>query len=343
MQRHDAVKRGSRVASALGALLLTCAAFAWCQSVGDVHIEPRKMANDSAALTKPAEGVLSTNSRPFQAVVDVVLVPVVVTDGLNRPVLDLNKQDFTLLENGKPQEIRYFSREQAPISIALLLDVSKSMSNKVDAEQAAIAEFVKNANPDDEYFAIAFSDRPRLLAESTQSVDEVERRLLSAERGGATAMLDAIYMAESKLRSARYKRRAIVIISDGGDNASRYTLHEIKQLVRESDVQIYAIGLFDSFFHTVEEKLGKQWLSEITDDSGGRTVTVNNQAKLPQAAAAVSWEMRNEYVMGYTTTSSGKGSWRTIKVRLASSANSRRLTIHHRKGYYALGMPAGEP
>ncbi len=343
MQRHDAVKRDFRVASTLCAWLLACSAFAWSQSGDEVHIVPRNEGNVSATLANPAEGAVSTNSRPFQAVVDVVLVPVVVTDGLNRPILDLNKQDFTLLENGKPQEIRYFSREQAPISIALLLDVSKSMSNKVDAERDAIAEFVKNANPDDEYFAIAFSDRPRVLAQSTQSVDEVERSLLSAERGGATAMLDAIYLAESKLRSARYKRRAIVIISDGGDNASRYTLREIKQLVRESDVQIYAIGLFDSFFHTVEEKLGKQWLSEITDETGGRTVTVNNQAKLPQAAAAVSWEMRNEYVLGYRTGSAGEDGWRTIKVRLAPAATGRRLTIHFKKGYFAREKPAGAP
>ncbi len=308
-----------------------------------MHIAPRNPANVSAALAQPAEGALSAHSRPFQAAVDVVLVPVVVTDGLNHPVLDLNQRDFTVMENGKPQDIRYFSREQAPISIALLLDVSKSMSNKIDAEQAAIAEFVKNANPDDEYFAIAFSDRPRVLAESTQSVDEVERRLVSAERGGATAMLDAIYLAETKLRSARYKRRAIVIISDGGDNASRYTLREIKQLVRESDVQIYAIGLFDSFFHTVEEKLGKQWLSEITDETGGRTLTVNNQAKLPQAAAAVSWEMRNEYVLGYRAGNAGEGGWRAIKVRLAPSANGQRLTIHYKRGYLAQDRPAGAP
>jgi Ca-activated chloride channel family protein len=157
--------------------------------------------------------------------------------------------------------------------------------------------------------------------------------LISAERGGATAMLDAIYLAESKLRSARYKRRAIVIISDGGDNASRYTLREIKKLIRESDAQIYAIGLFDSFFRTVEEKLGKEWLSEITDASGGRTITINNQSKLPQAAAEISWAMRNEYVLGYRGTNLSRGGWRSIKVRLAAS--KQRLTAHYRRGYFA--------
>ncbi len=319
------------------AFLLLSGAIVLSQSVEEVHVQPRNRPENAAPIQEPGEPApaLDVPGKAFQTAVDVVLVPVVVTDALNRPVTNLIKQDFALFEDGRSQPIQYFSREQAPISIALLLDVSKSMSNKVEAERAAVAEFVRNANPDDEYFAIAFSDRPRLLAEATQSVDEVERRLISAERGGATAMLDAIYLAESKLRSARYKRRAIVVISDGGDNSSRYTLREIKKLVRESDVQIYAIGLFDSFFRTVEEKLGKEWLGEITDATGGRTVTVSNQSKLPEAAAAISWEMRNEYVLGYRAANTGTGGWRTIRVRLTSPAGGQRLTIHFRRGYLA--------
>lgn len=332
----------------LCALTLLHCSFAWCQSADEVHVLPRNDVknNLSAMRGAPVDGApaLYARVRPFQTAVDLVLVPVVVTDALNHPVITLKKQDFALFEEGKPQEIQYFSSEQAPISIALLLDVSKSMSDKVDAERAAIAQFVNNANPDDEYFAIAFSDRPRVLAESTQSVDDIERKLIAAERGGATAMLDAIYLAESKLRSARYKRRVIVIISDGGDNASRYTLKEIKKLVREFDVQIYAIGLFDTFFfRTVEEKLGKQWLSEITDSTGGRTVTVNNQAKLPEAAAKISWEMRNEYVLGYRTTSAGAGGWRKIRLRLTASGAVQPLTIHYKRGYLAAGKPAPSP
>src|SRR5262249_34355252 len=143
---------------------------------------------------------------------------------------------------------------------------------------------------------------------------------------GPTAMLDAIYLAVSKLRSARYQRRAIVIISDGGDNASRYTLKEIKRLVQESDVQIYAVGIFDTFFfRTIEEKLGKKWLSEITDSTGGRTITVDNEAKVPEAAATISWELRNEYVLGYRTRREGIHGWRKINVRLSSSAEKQSL------------------
>jgi len=151
-------------------------------------------------------------------------------------------------------------------------------------------------------------------------------------------LLDAIYLAEFQLRSARYRRKAIVIISDGGDNASRYTLREIKSLVQESDVQIYAIGLFDTFFfNTLEERLGKKWLNEITDRTGGRTVTVDDRDNIPKAAAAISREMRNQYVLGYNPKSESAGKWRKIKVRVNSSAVKKPVQVSYRRGYAAAG------
>jgi Ca-activated chloride channel family protein len=255
---------------------------------------------------------------------------------MNNTVTTLKREDFALYEDNTRQEIRYFSTEDVPISVAILIDVSKSMSDKIDAERAAIVEFFNNANPDDEYFAIAFSDRPRLLADSTQSVDQIQGQLLAEEPGGPTAMLDAVYLAVSKLRSARYERKAVVIISDGGDNASRYSLREIKSMVQESDVQIYAVGLFETFFfNTIEEKLGKIWLGEITDATGGRTVTVDNREKVPEAAAAISRAMRNEYVLGYRPTSTAKNKWRKIKVRLISS-DEPPLRAHYKQSYFAM-------
>jgi Ca-activated chloride channel homolog len=153
-------------------------------------------------------------------------------------------------------------------------------------------------------------------------------------------MLDAIYLAESKLRSARYQRKAIVIFSDGGDNASRYTLREIKNLVQESDVEVYAIGLFDTFFvGALEEKLGKMWLSEITDATGGRTLTVDNRAKVPVAAATISREMRNQYVLGYQpdVPDAGASRWRKIKVSVTQPGTEQRLHAHYKKRYWSAG------
>ena len=279
---------------------------------------------------------VSRTSRPLRVDVDLVLLPVTVSDPMNHAVTSLKKEDFTIYEGNQQQEIRYFSAEDTPISVAILLDVSKSMSDKIDTERAALVEFFNNANPNDEYFAIAFSDRPRVLAESTYSIDQLQGKLLSAEPGGPTAMLDAIYLAVSKLRSARYERKAILILSDGGDNASRYKLREIKSLVQESDVQIYAIGLFETFFfNTLEEKMGKVWLSAITDATGGRTITVDNRGKVPEAAATVSREMRSQYVLGYRPNTIVGTKWRKIKVRLTSSADPP-LRAFYKQGYLPL-------
>jgi Ca-activated chloride channel family protein len=268
--------------------------------------------------------------------VDVVLVPVRVSDAMNRPVITLKREDFALYEEDKRKEIRYFSVESAPISVAILLDVSKSMSDKITSEREAIVEFFNNANPDDEYFAITFSDRPRVLARSERSLDDVEQKLIAVEPGGPTALLDAVYLAVSELRSARYQRKALVIVSDGGDNASRYTLREIKSVVQESDVQVYAIGLFDKFFfNTLEEKLGRKWLGEITDRTGGRTITVDDRTKIPEAAAELSREIRNEYVLGYSPNSAAKSGWRRIKIRVTSSTDERPLRACYRRAYLA--------
>jgi Ca-activated chloride channel homolog len=319
------------------ALLLVC--FAHGQSSDDMHILPRNERNalgSMASSTASDSTATSRISKPLHVDVNLVLVPVTVSDSMNHAVTSLKKEDFAIYEENKQQEIRYFSTEDVPISVAILLDVSKSMSDKIDAERAAIVEFFNNANPDDEYFAIAFSDRPRLLTDSTQSADQIQRQLLAEEPGGPTAMLDAVYLAVSKLRSARYERKAVLIISDGGDNASRYSLREIKSMVQESDVQIYAVGLFETFFlNTIEEKLGKIWLGEITDATGGRTVTVDNRGKVPEAAATISREMRNQYVLGYRPTSTAKNKRRKIKVRLTSS-DERPLRAYYKQGYLAM-------
>ena len=320
-------------------LLVSCP-LASGQTVDTVHSQsnPKYVPAVKSDRLTSAPTVPVADNKPLRVSVDVVLVPVTVSDRHNRPVTSLNRKDFSVFEDDKRQEIRYFSAEQSPLSIAILFDVSKSMTDKIDSERDALIEFFNNANPADEYFAITFSDRPRVLASSTQSIDELQNKLLAIEPGGPTAMLDAVYLAESKLRSAHYERKAIVIFSDGGDNASRYKLREIKSLVQESDVEVYAIGLFDKFLiGAVEEKLGKEWLSEITDASGGRTVTVDNRAKLPDAAALISREIRTQYVLGYHPLIRNAGAWRKIKVAVTDPVTQQHLYAHYRKGYLGSG------
>jgi Ca-activated chloride channel homolog len=311
------------------------------QSLDDVHVEPRQKqtAEPSPTDTVQSPGVQTPEVRlkPFRVDVDLVLVPVTVTDAMNHPVTALTKQDFVLYDEEKPQQIQYFFEDEEPVSVAVLLDVSQSMTNKIDTEREALEHFFRNANPEDEYFAITFSDQPRIIASSTKSIEEMQSQLMLAQPRGPTAMLDAIYLAESQLRKAKYKRRAIVIFSDGGDNVSHHSHREIISLVRESDVEVYAIGLFDTpVFGPVEEKLGKQWLSRITDCTGGRTIALQNRTKVSDAAAEISREMRSQYVLGYRPAVSRTGKWRKIKVRVASSTIQQPLHAFYKKEYLSL-------
>jgi Ca-activated chloride channel homolog len=211
------------------------------------------------------------------------------------------------------------------------------MANKFVTERAAVGEFFKNANSQDDYFVITFSDQPRVITSSTQSLDEIQQKLAADNPDGRTALLDAIYLAIAKMRSARYQRRALLIVSDGGDNHSRYGLKEIKSLVQEANVELYAIGIFDSmFFKSFEEFMGKRWLSEITDVTGGRTVAAGDLERVPEIAATVSREMRNEYVLGYRPRNGARdGKWRKIKVQVTPSAGAGRVQAYYKKGYLA--------
>lgn len=316
-------------------MLFIYSALAFGQSDENVHIVPRTKQADTRSIadTVRPPGVNSPGSA-FRIKVDLVLVPVSVNDSLQQPVLTLKKNDFALFDEHEQQEIRYFSHEDAPVSVAILLDVSKSMADKIDTERAAVMEFFKYANPQDEYLGIVFSNRPRILADAAESIDEIEEQLTTVQPGGATALLDAVYLAMAELRTARYQRKAIVIISDGGDNASRYTLRQIKKVVEESDVQIYAVGLFETFFfNTLEERLGGKWLREMTDATGGRTVTIEDHEQIPAATAEISKLIRSQYILGYRAPTAPKSRWRKIRVKILPSSFDHPLQAHYKAGY----------
>jgi Ca-activated chloride channel homolog len=305
-------------------------------SLDEAHVVP--LHSDQLARTGAGETTLSASLKPFRADVDLVLVPVTVTDSFNRPVLDLPKQTFTLYEDSVEQPIRYFSREDAPISIALVLDYSASMKNKIEYESEAVKQFFIHANPDDEYFIITVSSKPKLVASSTQSIGTIEERLASTKAQGTTALYDAVYLGISKLRTARYQRRALLIISDGGDNHSRYSLKETRNMIEEANVLTYGIGIFDDMpvplLKTVEERLGRQSLSKLTDASGGRTIPADDRRQIPQIAALISRELRDQYTLGYHPSNQKRdGKWRKIRVRLSASAALRH--IYYREGYVA--------
>ena len=302
--------------------------------VNDVHVVPRiEREVPKESLVTPG---LKTHVRPLKVDVDLVLVPVTITDPLNRLVTGLEKGNFQLMEGSAAQEIRTFSSEDAPVSLGVIFDSSGSMSSKMDRAKDAVIEFFKTANPQDEFFMITFSDTPEEVTDFTSSVDDIQGKLVYAVPRKRTALLDAIYMGISKMRQAKYAKKALLIISDGGDNHSRYTEGEIKALVKEADVMIYAIGIYDRYFASAEERLGPGLLSEITELTGGRAFTIENPNDLADVATKIGIELRNQYVLGYRPKNVVRdGKWRKIKVKLMPPKGLPPLKVYARTGYYA--------
>jgi len=314
-------------------------AFSQTTDVNDVHVQPRQPEPPKEApplLVPPTTNKLSAHVRPLKVDVDLVLVPVTITDPMNRLVTGLEKENFQLFEGNSPQEIRTFSSEDAPVSLGVIFDSSGSMSSKMDRAKEAVVEFFKTANPQDEFFMITFSDEPEEVSDFTNSVDEIQNKLVFAVPRRRTALLDAIYLGIRKMKEAKYPKKALLIISDGGDNHSRYTENEIKSLVKEADVMIYAIGIYDRYASAVEERLGPQLLSDITELTGGRAFTIDNPNDLADVATKIGVELRNQYVLGYRPNKVIRdGKWRKIKVKLLPPKGLPPLKVYARTGYYA--------
>jgi len=325
----------------LTAILLVCfvVAFspAWAQQDNsEVHVNPRSQPAATPNGGGIADPSLKTHTKPFKVDVDLVLIPVTITDPMNRLVTGLEKDNFAVFEGSDKQEIRHFSSEDAPISLGVIFDMSGSMANKIDKAKEAVVEFFRTANPQDEFFMIAFNDKPELVSDFTTSIEDIQGKLVYTLPKGRTALLDAIYLGLDRMRHAKHQKRSLLIISDGGDNHSRYTESEIKSLVKEADVQIYAIGLFDSAFATEEERLGPGLLSEITDVTGGRTFTISDTNELADVATKIGIELRNQYVLGYRPTHPAHdGKWRKVKVKLNPPKGLPPLHVYAKTGYYA--------
>jgi len=318
----------------LVSLFLTGATSA--QSVNDVEIVPRAEAEKTAS----SDGNLEAHLKPLRVDVDLVLVPVTVTDPHGSPAMDLVKDDFRLFEGDAEQKIGYFYSEDAPVSVGLIVDLSSSMGNKLDRVRQAATEFFNNADPQDDYFVITFADRVKVLANTTQSTATIQAKLAEAKAKGNTALADAIYAGIVKLRSAQYRRRALVIISDGGDNMSRHGLRQVKNMAKEADAEIYAIDVCDApgllFTKKLEERFGRQWLTQVTEQTGGRTLVVDNAEKIPGAASQISSEIRNQYVLGFRPTSGiHDGKWRKLKVRITRPSEPIPYQVYYRTGYMA--------
>jgi len=293
-------------------------------------------ATRRAAATGPIR-----ERRPVDIRVDktLVLINVTVTDPLNRFVTGLEKEHFRLYEEKVEQEITQFSSEDAPISIGLVFDTSGSMGAKLQKSRQAAAEFFKTANPADEFFLVQFNDRPELVVPFTTDTDKIQSALTFTQSKGRTALLDSVYLAMNEMKHAHNPRKALLIISDGGDNSSRYTETEIKNRVREADVQMFSIGIFESISgrgRTPEEAAGPGLLNELAEQTGGREYAIENVAELPDIAAKIGIELRNEYILGYTPKNRERdGKYRKVQVKLNQPRGLPPLKAYFRLGYYA--------
>lgn len=329
-------------------LVVTLMQGGWACAVGQEN--PLNEVHTDAPATTPApkddrpvisdKNVASkATSSPSAAIrvnVNMVLVPMTVTDPLNRLVTGLEKENFQVYDNNVYQSIKSFATEDAPLSIGIVFDLSGSMQSKFLRARKALSEFLRTCNPQDEFFVIGFNDRPAILVDYTSEVEDVEARMVMLKPENRTALIDAMYLGVDHLKQAKYDRKALLVISDGGDNRSRYTQGELSKVVRESEVQIYSIGIFDAYAPTEEEQNGPELLKELSEVTGGRMFKVLDLQDLADIAERISEELRNEYVIGYTPSDSRRdGSWRKLKVRLVPPPGLPQMTVHNREGYYA--------
>lgn len=307
------------------------------QEIDSVHIAPRSQPRASAAAAATTDhSVPSSHQNIFKSQTDLVLVPVNVRDSMGRLVTGMSKSNFAVYENKKKQQIQSLSSDDAPVSIGIIFDVSGSMTSKFEKAREAIVDFLQSANPQDQYFLITFSDQPDLVEPFTANIDELQNKLVFTRPKGLTALLDAIYLGMNQMRQAIYPRRALLIISDGGDNHSRYTKNEVKSAIEEADVQVFTIGIFDPFPTTPEEQSGPGLLDEMAEATGGFSYTVSDPNDLSDIATKIGTALRNEYILAYKPAEKPHdGKWHKIKIKLIPPKGLPSLHVTARNGYYA--------
>src|SRR5213592_3519977 len=282
----------------------------------------------------------SADKKPTQTLkidVDLVLVNATVTDSLNRYVSGLEANHFQVWEDKLEQKVEYFSAEDVPISIGVIFDVSGSMKDKISTARQAAATFLKTGNPEDEYFLVEFASRPEVAEDFTTDVSRLQNHLLFAPAKGMTAMYDSVYLGLEKLREGNNPKKALLLITDGEDNRSRYTFSNVREFVKEQDVQIYAIGIVDDFNSQLGSgRTGRAMIEELADLTGGHAFFPDSVYDLEDVCTKIAVELKNQYVIGYNSTNGAKdGKWRKIRLKVNPPKGIQRLNVRAKQGYYA--------
>lgn len=280
-----------------------------------------------------------TPNPDFKANSTVVLINVTITDARGNLITGLGKENFKIFEEKTEQAVRYFSTEEAPVSVGLVLDFSHSMTSKFPQLRRAVAEFLNTANPEDEFCLIEFRDRAQRSIGFTPAPEDIRNRVALARPEGRTALLDAVYLGLHQMKSASNPRKALLIVSDGGDNHSRFSAREVESLARESDVEIFTIGIPDRGapgLAAFDADDGARLLAEISEQGGGHYYEIDRVRDLPEIAKRIGHELRQQYVLGYISTNSGHdGKYRRVQVKVLRPPGQPKLSAYWRRGYYA--------
>ena len=275
---------------------------------------------------------------PIRVKTDLVTLTLTVTDPYGRYVSGLTKSAFQITDNNQPQDITYFSDTDAPISVGILFDVSGSMSNeKIKKAKKALERFISTSHPSDEYFLIAFNNRAQLLMDRTRDGEGLLRQLTLVQPKNNTALYDAVYLGVERVTRGTHNKRAILIISDGQDNASRYNFGEVRRLMKESDVVTYSVGIMDRADAASSYGMqGQAFLDEISSVTGGKSYYPNTDIEMDEIFERIALELRNQYSIGYTPKDfQPDGKWRKVKTKIKPPRGLPRLTVRAREGYYA--------
>jgi Ca-activated chloride channel family protein len=292
-------------------------------------------AQETQATPPPVEDI---DTKPITVNTDLVTLTLTVTDPYNRYVSGLGKQAFTIMDNNEEQNITFFSDVDAPISIGILFDISGSMSNeKITRARKALERFINTSHPMDEYFLIAFNKRAQLLMDRTRDGEAVLNKLTMVKPKDDTALYDACYLGVERVTRGAHQKKAILVISDGQDNNSRYNFGEVRRLLKESDVTVYAVGIMDG--RDAGSSLGMQgqaFLDELASVTGGKSFYPSTNVEMDEIFERIALELRHQYSIGYTPKDfSPDGKWRKVKVKIKPPRGLPRLTVRGREGYYA--------
>jgi len=272
---------------------------------------------------------------------DLITLNVTLTDMYGRFVTGLTKEAFTVLDDKEPQEITFFSDEDAPVSLGVIFDVSGSMGkDKIAKARDALKHFIETSHNGDEYFLIGFNQRSQVLMEKTRDADALLTKLTFVQTKGQTALYDACYLGVEKVTRGTHPKRALLIISDGQDNSSRYTFSELRRVLKETDVLIYAIGITDRGDQTSFSVAGQAILDELAAVSGGRAFFPDTAAEMNEIFERIAIELRHQYSIGYKPKNFvNNGKWHKIKVKVTPPRGLPRIYVRTKDGYYATTQP----